>query len=101
VEGINQEHNTLTYGTNLMSIIGQDIMQGIIPVIENDPTKLKIKNIIPNQNELFDLISEANFHMNYSPGPGFDFGFEINPQGAYMDPDYLIHGSIPFNLGGL
>ena len=100
MNSIQQEHDTLTYGTNLMSMIGYNIMSDILPIMENNPTALKLKDIIPNQNELLDLIGEANFHMNYSPGPGYDFGFEINPQGAYMDPDYEIHGSIPFDLGG-
>ena len=49
MESIQEEHDTLTYGTNLMSIIGQDIMRGIIPIMENDPTSLKIKDIIKNR----------------------------------------------------
>ena len=101
MDNINIEHTKLNYGSNLMQLIGHSILQDIHYNAQTGKPEGVFKNVIPEHEELMDLISQANFHVNYSPYPGFDFGFEINPVGDYHDSDYSAYINIPFNLGGL
>ena len=112
----------INYGTNLIQMLGKDMLRSIRRNIElGDHT---FKDILPTS----DLINEASYYLEYNPLPGYNLTFQKNPRfmntsSPHYDPqigvsqaiesfytgkpirgtdvnplDFKITGSIPFNI---
>ena len=100
----------INYGTNLIQMLGKDMLRSIRRNIElGDHT---FKDILPTS----DLINEASYYLEYNPLPGYKLTFQKNPRyeqdlgsavtGGWSSKDlwpqdYKVTASIPFDIKGL
>ena len=78
------QESYLDYDSNTLDLIG----------------KYMLSHIIPEGKDLLNILDNSSMYINYKPAPGYEIGIEKNPN-SFMNPDYEISGSIPFNIGDM
>tara|TARA_R110000744_G_scaffold215123_1_gene333992 strand:+ start:117 stop:428 length:312 start_codon:yes stop_codon:yes gene_type:complete len=94
------QESYLDYNSNALDLIGKYVLNQVQHNIKTKPSSLMFKNIIPEGKDLLNILDEASMYINYSPAPGYEIGLEKNPN-SFMNPDYEISGSIPFDIEGM
>lgn len=94
------QESYLDYDSNTLDLIGKYMLSQVKHNVKTKPSDLMFKNIIPEGKDLLNILDNSSMYINYKPAPGYEIGIEKNPN-SFMNPDYEISGSIPFNIGDM